>query len=93
MIDLLDRLRALSRMEHSDFTIGDEAADELERMALELSNARAADIHSCHAGCTRAGCVNVRLREVLKELVGAADDDSTDRWVAALNAAQEQLQC
>ena len=27
-----------------------------------LANARAADIHSCGPTCTRAGCVNVRLR-------------------------------
>lgn len=30
--DLIDRLRALSRHEHSDLTIGDEAADIIERI-------------------------------------------------------------
>ena len=41
---------------------------ELERLTRELANARAADIHSCHAGCTRAGCVNARLRERVRVL-------------------------
>lgn len=30
--DILQRLRALSRYEHSDFSIGDEAADEIDRL-------------------------------------------------------------
>ena len=30
MDDLIERLRALSRHEHSDYSIGDEAADALE---------------------------------------------------------------
>ena len=35
-IDLVRRLRALSRLEHSDFTIGDEAADEIVRLTSEV---------------------------------------------------------
>lgn len=34
MNDLISRLRALSRHEHDDLTIGDEAADEIERLRL-----------------------------------------------------------
>lgn len=49
---------------------------ELERLTRELANARAADIHSCHAGCTRAGCVAARLRE---------ERDQLRKDVAALN--------
>ena len=49
---------------------------ELERLTRELANARAADIHSCHAGCTRSGCVNARLRE---------ERDQLRKDVAALN--------
>lgn len=30
MVDLISRLRALSRYEHSDYSIGDEAANALE---------------------------------------------------------------
>jgi hypothetical protein len=37
MSDLVERLRALSRLEHSDCTIGDEAADELERMQATIT--------------------------------------------------------
>ena len=32
MTDLIQRLRALSRHQHSDMTVGDEAADEIERL-------------------------------------------------------------
>lgn len=32
MSDLIERLRALSRADHSDFSIGNEAADEIERL-------------------------------------------------------------
>ena len=49
-----------------------EAANELERQSDaiqrlwkerdELRDALAGDIHSCHPGCNRAGCVNQRLR-------------------------------
>ncbi len=41
---------------------------ELERLTRELANARAVDIHSCHAGCKRAGCVAGRLQERVKVL-------------------------
>ena len=38
MTDLISRLRALSRHEHDDLTIGDEAADEIERLRAALRN-------------------------------------------------------
>lgn len=44
----------------------ESTAAELEAMKTELANALARDIHSCHADCTRAGCVNARLREDLE---------------------------
>ncbi len=40
MKDLINRLRALSRIEHSDFSIGDEAADALEELLALLAKAR-----------------------------------------------------
>lgn len=52
--------------------------DELERLTRELANARAADIHSCHAGCTRAGCVAARLRE---ERDALREDAERYRWL------------
>lgn len=45
-------------------------------LRAELANARAADIHSCHAGCKRAGCVAAGLRE---------ERDQLRKDVAALN--------
>ncbi|MGL4648993.1 MAG: hypothetical protein ACRC1H_06280 [Caldilineaceae bacterium] len=72
----IDRIRAdLDRMQAER----DESAVEVvrligliddltvERDILRHDNANhRADVHSCHAGCTRAGCVNERLRDVLR---------------------------
>lgn len=78
--DLVQRLRTLSRdlidvnsrrqaVEWCANTDGAmlTAADTIERLTTELANERARDIHSCHADCTRAGCVNRRLRAELSE--------------------------
>lgn len=46
-------------------------ADAIEELQRELDNERARDIHSCHANCTRVGCVNRRLREQNEELTAA----------------------
>ena len=34
---LVDQLRAMSRHEHGDFTIGEDAADEIERLRYAVS--------------------------------------------------------
>ena len=39
MSELIERLRALSRFEHSDCTIGDEAADEIEQLLDRIESA------------------------------------------------------
>lgn len=39
-MDLIERLRALSRHEHDDASIGAEAADEIERLTKELDAMR-----------------------------------------------------
>ena len=44
------------------------AAVDNAALRAKLANARAADIHSCHSGCTRAGCVAARLREERNQL-------------------------
>ncbi len=66
---------------------------ELERLTRELANARAADIHSCHAGCTRAGCVAAGLREERDQLrkdVAALNKIIDARLIdAAMNAAHD----
>lgn len=38
-----------------------------ERLREELANEQARGIHSCHPNCTRDGCVNRRLRGLLRE--------------------------
>lgn len=43
-------------------------AAEIARLRTELANEKARDIHSCHADCTRAGCVNRRLRAEVERL-------------------------
>ena len=40
MSDLIERLRALALMLHDDASIGDEAAEEIERLRAELSACR-----------------------------------------------------
>lgn len=37
---LIDRLRAMSRFEHDDLSIGDEAADEIERLRALVGRLR-----------------------------------------------------
>jgi hypothetical protein len=39
--DLIQQLRAMSRHEHSDLSLGDEAADAIERLMAERDAARA----------------------------------------------------
>jgi hypothetical protein len=53
MDDLVQRLRALSRYAHDDKSIGDEAADELERLRAELGVLRASTT-SVQAESTRS---------------------------------------
>jgi alkylhydroperoxidase family enzyme len=52
--------------------------DTLAQRDRELANARAIDIHSCHDGCTRSGCVAGRLRE---EVAGLREDAERYRWL------------
>ena len=40
MSDLVERLRALSRYEHSDFSVGNEAADTIESLQAKLEVAK-----------------------------------------------------
>lgn len=57
-----------------------EASAELTR----LRNLLAADIHSCHDGCTRSGCVNGRLRAQVSALTAEAKEAQLDATRAAL---------
>jgi hypothetical protein len=65
--DLIDNLR--SKQARADQYHAAELADiTAERDALVN------DVHSCNAGCQKAGCVNRRLREALQGLL----DDITE---------------
>ena len=58
-------------------------AAELADVTAELANARAVDIHSCHDGCTRSGCVAGRLtakRDALREDVARLTKIIDDAW-------------
>jgi hypothetical protein len=45
--DLIQQLRAMSRHEHSDLSLGDEAADAIERLMAERDAARADERERC----------------------------------------------
>ena len=80
----------------------EEAADEIERLKFneehilavhaqnqqELARLRN-DVHSCHAGCSRAGCVNERLRAALDTI--AARTGSDDPCRALVQIARDAL--
>lgn len=82
MTDLVtdDLIRRLRIPERGDFTIGDEAADEIEKLneLVKTMTARIEylrnDIHSCGPTCSRAGCVNGRLRAALEYVL---EDENT----------------
>jgi len=73
MTELPQRLRALARHEHDDLSIGDEAADEIERLQAELATWRKlADPQTLHANLLRG--LPARLtREQVLHLAGADD--------------------
>lgn len=58
--------RLSGRMENSKTEIENQA------LRLKVDNLEARDLHTCHAQCSRMGCVNYRLRELLGEAVKSA---------------------
>jgi len=48
-----------------------ECQNGYETLEKEVANLKAIDVHSCHANCTRSGCVNARLREAIKHYEAA----------------------
>jgi len=77
MIDIVERLRISAEQVRMPPDCAESmliAADEIERLRTELANLRAIDVHSCHANCTRSGCVNARLRNEVDDLRAAMDD-------------------
>lgn len=65
MTDITTRLRSIYVAEGANYV--QEAADLIECLRAERKS-MVNDVHSCHAGCQKAGCVNRRLRERVTHL-------------------------
>lgn len=74
MDDLIERLHALSRYEHSDYSIGDEAATEIEALRAEVEQmTNMARMQAARADATERGARHhktraERLAETLREM-------------------------
>ena len=82
MTNLISRLRALSRHEHDDLTIGDEAADEIERLTACLKKANDQAEHFEREWYLRGDEI-VRLRQQHAQAMADMDAE-IDRLRAAL---------
>jgi hypothetical protein len=65
MTDITERLRSIYVSEGANYV--QEAADLIECLRAERKS-MVNDVHSCHANCTKAGCVNRRLRDRVAHL-------------------------
>ena len=65
MTDITERLRRLYVQDGTNYE--QEAANAIEQLRAERDQL-VNDVHSCHAGCQKAGCVNRRLRERVAHL-------------------------
>lgn len=86
---LVRRLREMARYEHDDLSIGDEAADEIERLRAELAMLRTGD--TCARVCegTAYRIESSRFRAALEEIANANSFDNIGRW--ARNRARQAL--
>lgn len=83
---LPDLQRAASRKWQGDPTC--QQAGLFARAAREIERLRT-DVHSCHGGCSRAGCVNVRLRAALDKIAERMSSD--DPCSALVQIARDAL--
>ena len=65
MTDITTRLRSIYVAEGANYV--QEAADLIECLRAERKS-MVNDVHSCHTNCTKAGCVNRRLRDALTHI-------------------------
>jgi hypothetical protein len=65
MTDITERLRSIYVAEGANYV--QEAADLIDNLRAERDQL-VNDVHSCHAGCAKAGCVNRRLRDALESI-------------------------
>ena len=86
MDDLIERLHALSRYEHSDYSIGDEAATEIEALRAEVEQmTNMARMQAARADATERGARHHKTRaERLAETLRDARDRMLGqvKWVA-----------
>ena len=82
MTDLISRLRALSRHEHDDLTIGDEAADEIEKLRDAL-----AKLLACHTESAGWSMSMLTNRAEFDEMI----DRNQERLESAVGAARAAL--
>jgi seryl-tRNA synthetase len=68
-----------------------EAAAELRRQHAEIELLKS-DIHSCHPGCTKAGCVNERLRAEIELLKATASSNYGRGHVDAHSMASARVE-
>ena len=83
MTDITERLRRLYVADGTNYV--QEAADLIECLRAERKS-MVNDVHSCHANCTKAGCVNRRLRDALL-MCRTAGDGLTLAQEAQIRAA------
>jgi hypothetical protein len=65
MTDITERLRRLYVQDGTNYV--QEAADLIVCLRAERK-ALVNDVHSCHPNCSKAGCVNRRLRDALTHI-------------------------
>ena len=63
MSDLVQRLRGMSRYEHDDLSIADEAADEIERLTQALKKANDQAEHFEREWYLRGDALEVAVRQ------------------------------
>jgi hypothetical protein len=89
--DVVERLRALARHEHSDLSIGHEAADiiDVHRKTIEIANA---GWNKDRSELTRLRAENERLRGALEKIASVeGEDDPSIMWPWARESARAAL--
>ena len=101
MTDITERLRRIYVAEGANYV--QEAANEIQRLRAERDMWKDTvtqrdrqilglvnDVHSCHNNCTRAGCVNRRLREALESIKHDSEFFSVSNLRSQARIALEQ---
>ena len=87
MTDITERLRRIYVSEGANYVT--EAADLIDKLRAER-DALVNDVHSCHAGCQKACCVNRRLRDALESIKHDSEFFSVSHLRSLAKIALEQ---